>query len=350
MPRIASPVSLNEAERRELEAWLRKGSVEQRMVQRAHIVLESAGGKTVQEVAQGLGLRPGTVSKWRNRFYRGGLEGLSDQPRPGRRPKYNGTVEQRVLAQLDGRPPDGHSAWTARLLASALGDVSPYLVRRVLRRHGVHLERRHVWCVGTDPEFGQRAADILGLYLDPPANALVLSIDHQPAMPMLQRAQGWVRLPERQALKEFRDQYRRRGATTLPAALEISTRLVKAGHYPRHTHRDFLDFMSCVAADYPAIELCVVLDGMIGLKARHDRWLARHPNIHFHYSPNRECWLDQVELWCTMLCVGVSRCIGMPLRKALDAFTEAHSTEAYPFEWTKNVLQPGQLLIYATRH
>jgi hypothetical protein len=195
----AIEIHLTEEERNQLESWVRKGTMEQRFVERARIALEAATGKTTKEIAQSLKRRPATVSKWRTRFARQGVTGLSDMPRTGKRAKYDRDTERRILAQVDNAPPQGYATWTGGLLAKALGDVSPHQVWRVLRRHGIHLQRRRSWCVSTDPEFAQKAADIVGLYLDPPENAVVISVGEKPAIQALERAQGWLRLPDGQA-------------------------------------------------------------------------------------------------------------------------------------------------------
>lgn len=182
MSRIATPITLTDEERKELKSWVRKGTMEQRMVQRARIVLEGAAGKKTREIAVVLKLRAATVSQWRNRFSRNRVVELEDAPRPGKAAKYDTETGKRILAKLDAPPPAGYATWTGRMLAQALGDVSPHYVWRVLRRHGIHLQRRRSWCVSTDPEFAQKAADIVGLYLDPPANAIVISVDEKPAI------------------------------------------------------------------------------------------------------------------------------------------------------------------------
>ena len=171
------------------------------MVQRARIVLESAVGKRTKEIAQMLEMRAATVSQWRNRFFRNRLDGLEDAPRPGKKAKYNREMEKRILNKLDTPPPEGYATWTGRLLAQSLGDVSPHHVWRILKRHGIHLQRRRSWCVSTDPEFAQKAADIVGLYLNPPENAVVISVDEKPAIQALERAQGWLRLPDGQGIE-----------------------------------------------------------------------------------------------------------------------------------------------------
>jgi len=317
------------------------------MVQRARIVLESAAGKTTKEIALMLKLRAATVSKWRTRFCRSGLEGLLDAPRPGKAAKYGETTEKRILAQLDAPPPAGYVTWTGRLLANVLGDVSPHYVWRILRRHGIHLQRRRSWCVSTDPEFAQKAADIVGLYLDPPENAVVISVDEKPAIQALERAQGWLRLRDGQAVRGFSHEYKRHGTTTLFAALEVASGLVRVGHYPRRRRREFLNFMNQLVACYPDTELHVILDNLNTHKPKHDRWLVRHPNVHFHYTPTHASWLNQVECFFSILwrqaLRGLNATSPRDVRRAIDDFIKAYSKDTHPFEWTKQITHPGQL-------
>lgn len=343
----ASEIQLTDEEREQLESWVRGGTTEQRMAQRARIVLASAAGSTTRGVARSLKLRAGTVSKWRIRFAREGMSGLNDAPRPGGRRRYDANTERRILAQLDSPPLAGHATWTGGLLAVALGDVSPHQVWRVLRKHGIHLQRRRSWCISTDPQFAQKAADIVGLYLDPPENAVVISVDEKPAIQALERAQGWLRLPNGEAVRGFSHEYKRHGTTTLFAALQVATGLVQVGHYPRRRRREFLDFMNSVVAQHPAQELHVVLDNLNIHKPKHDRWLARHPNVHFHFTPTHASWLNQVECWFSILwrqaLRGLNADSSQAVRKAIDAFVGAYSQDAHPFEWTKRVVQAGQL-------
>ena len=343
----AREIHLIEEERNQLESWVRKGTMEQRFVERARIVLEAATGKTTKEIALSLKKRPATVSKWRTRFARQGMTGLSDMPRPGKTAQYDRDTERRILTQLDSTPPAGYVTWTGGLLAKTLGDVSPHHVWRVLRRHGIHLQRRRSWCVSTDPEFARKAADIVGLYLDPPENVVVISVDEKPAIQALERAQGWLRLPDGQAVRGFNHEYKRHGTTTLFAALEVSTGLVRTAHYPRRRRREFLDFMNNIVTLYGDTELHVVLDNLNTHKPKNDRWLARHPNVFFHYTPTHASWLNQVECWFSILwrraLRGLSAVSPRQVRKAIDAFTEAYCQEAHPFEWTKHVVHPGEL-------
>src|SRR3990172_2571342 len=200
---IATRITLTEEERAELTAWARNGTTEQRIAGRARIVLAAATGKTTKEIASQMGMRPATVSKWRTRFDQARLAGLGDSSRSGKPPTYGEDTTRRILAVLDEPPPDGYASWNGRLVAKALGDVTKSQVWRVLGQHGISLQRRRNWCISTDPQFAQKAADIVGLYLDPPENAVVLSVDEKPAIQVLERAQGWLRLPDGQAVRGF---------------------------------------------------------------------------------------------------------------------------------------------------
>lgn len=344
---VATGIELAEDERDTLSTWVRRTTTEQRMVQRARIVLEAAAGKTTKEVAALLQVRPATVSRWRTRFAQHRIAGLSDAPRPGKPAKYDETTERRILAQLDQPPPDGCTTWTGQLVAKALGDVSALQVWRVLRKHGIHLQRRRSWCVSTDPQFAQKAADIVGLYLDPPENAVVIRVDEKPAIQALERAQGWHRLSNGQAVRGHSHEYKRHGTTTLFAALEIHTGAVAVGHYGRRRRREFLDFMNRVVAQHPATELHVILDNLSTHKPKHDRWLARHPLVHFHYTPTHPSWLNQAEVWFSILTQAVLRGLSATdprqVRQAIDKFTDARNEHPVPFEWSKSVVHPGTL-------
>lgn len=333
---------LSEAERNELESWVRSTTTEQRMAFRARMILGLADGAGVHACARACRTTPTTVRKWRARFVAQRVAGLSDAPRPGKPRTYDDSVDRRILTKIDEPPPRGYARWNGSLLAKALGDVSSDQVWRVLRRHGISLERRRSWCVSTDPEFAVKAADIVGVYLNPPENALVLCVDEKPHIQALERAQGWLRLPNGKAVTGYNHEYKRHGTTTLFAALNIATGQVQAGHYSRRRRREFLDFMNAVLAAHPAREIHVVLDNLNTHKPKHDRWLARHPGVHLHYTPTHASWLNQVEIWFSLLSrhalKGASFTSPKQLRAAIDAFIQAHNEQAAPFEWTKTAV------------
>jgi transposase len=165
------------------------------MVERSNVILLAAEGLSAREIARRLKTRLARVSKWRQRFNRDRLAGLQDAPRTGKPKTYGQTEEKRILELLNTDPPEGYSQWNGRLLAAALGDISDDQVWRILRKHNIQLQRRRSWCISTDPEFGPKAADVVGLYLSPPHNAVVLCVDEKPHIQVLERAQGWLRLP-----------------------------------------------------------------------------------------------------------------------------------------------------------
>ncbi len=352
MPGTATSIELSEQERKILSQWSGSATTEHRLVERARIILLAAEGLATREIARRLKTRPARVSKWRTRFAAQRITGLSDNPRSGKPAKYDAETEKRILAQLDQPPPKGYAQWSGPLLAKALGDVSVHQVWRVLRRHGISLARRRSWCISTDPEFGPKAADVVGLYLDPPENALVLWVDEKPSIQALERAQGWLRLPDGKALNGFSHCYKRHGTTTLFAALDIATGQVQTGHYRHRRRREFLDFMNGVVAAHPEREIHVVLDNLNTHRPKNDRWLKRRPKVHFHYTPTYSSWLNQVEVWFSILSRqalrGASFTSPRQLREAIDHFVAAYNQTAYPFEWTKAVVHPtGPKLRYS---
>lgn len=339
MSRPATPIELLNEERTVLEKWVRSHKTEQRIVLRSNIILMAAEGLATEEISNRLEVRPSTVSQWRTRFAHHRLEGLQDSFRSGKPKKYNEETELRILEKLDEKPPSGYATWTGKLVSNALGNVSTHQVWRVLRKHGIHLQRRHSWCISTDPQFSEKAADIVGLYLSPPGNAVVISVDEKPAIQALERAQGYLKLPNGKAIAGYNHEYRRHGTTTLFAALNIATGQVKAGHYNRRRRKEFLDFMNSVIAEYPNKEIHVILDNLRTHKPKHDRWLPRHKNVSFHYTPTHASWLNQIEIWFSILTRkalrGASFISVKQLRKAITDFIESYNEDAAPFEWKK---------------
>ena len=338
MSRKAVDITLTVSEREQLEGWSRGHQTARSLAARAQIVLLASRGLRNDAIGEQLGCRRARVCKWRRRFAERRCQGLHDAPRPGQPVKYGAEYEQRLLAQLDNPPPRGYAAWNGRLLAQALR-VSADWVWATLRRHGISLQRRRSWCISTDPEFTRKAADIVGLYLHPPANAVVLSVDEKPHIQALERAQGWLRLPDGKALTGFSHEYKRHGTSTLFAALEVASGQVKAGHFQRRRRRDFLAFMNEVVAAYPQRELQVIVDNLNIHKPKRDRWLRQHPQVHLHFTPTHASWLNQVEVWFSLLARqalrGASFTSVQQLREAIDAFIAVYNPQAAPFEWTK---------------
>lgn len=338
MSRRAITITLDSSEKAQLEQLRDRPTTPQRLAHRARIILLAAEGNENLEIAQLLETRTARVCKWRRRFASDRLVGLQDAERPGQPLRYDQKSEQRILDILDEAPPKGYSQWNGSLLAKHL-NLPAHRIWAVLRRHGISLQRRRSWCVSTDPEFAQKAADVVGLYLNPPQNAIVLAIDEKPAIQALERAQGWLRLPNGKALSGFNHEYARHGTSTLFAALDVATGQIHAGHYARRRRREFLDFMNEVVQAHPKKEIHVVLDNLRTHKPKQDRWLKKYPHVHFHFTPTHASWLNQVEIWFSILTRyalrGASFTHIRQLREAIDAFVKVYNQKAMPFEWTK---------------
>ena len=289
------------------------------------------------EAGSGL-LVTGVVSVWRTRFAASGIDGLEDKPRPGAKPIYTQATDKRILAVLDRPVPKGRARWTCELVAEALGDVDVQYVWRSLRKQKIDLAGRKSWCESNDPEFAAKAADVVGLYMAPPRNAIVICVDEKPSIQALERAQGYLKLPNGRALTGHSHDYKRHGTSTLFAAFEVSTGKVKAAHKKRRRRKEFLDFMNEVVAAYPRSRLEVILDNLNTHK-KNEEWLARHPKVKFHYTPTRASWLNQIEGWFSILqgqsLTGASFTSVEQLRQHIDAFIETYNEDAEPFVWTK---------------
>jgi transposase len=324
---------------------VRSAKTEQRLAFRARVVLAAAAGEGSASIARREGVRLNTVSTWRMRFAERGIAGLQDERRAGRPLLYGPETERRVLAQLDEPPPEGRSTWNGQLLATALGDVPAHVVWEIMRRHGIQLQRRRSWCISTDPEFGPKAAEIVALYLDPPDNAVVLAVDEKPHIQALERAQGYLRLPDGKAVRGVSHEYKRHGTTTLFAALNVLTGTVQGMHAQRRRREEFLAFMNDVIAGHPGQEIHVVLDNLSTHKPKHDAWLARHPNVHFHFTPTHASWLNQVEVWFSILSRQALKHSSFrsarEVRDRIDAFIQTYNQQARPFRWQATTVRPS---------
>lgn len=330
-----------------LESMVRSSKTEQRLAKRARVVLLAAGGMSTRRIAREVGFSIGKASQWRVRFARDRPAGLQDKPRLGSAPKYTIETDRRILAQLDERPPPGFARWTAPLLSRALGDVSDQYIWRFLRAQKIDLAGRKSWCESPDPQFAVKAAAIVGLYLDPPDNAVVLAVDEKPNIQALERKQGYLKLSNGRSLSGHGHTYKRHGTTTLFAALEVATGAVTAAHYKRRRRVEFLDFMNRILATYPGRQIHVVLDNLSTHKPKRDRWLAGHPNVHFHFTPTYASWLNQVEIWFSMLArdalSGASFTSPKQVREQIDAFIASHNQSPEPFVWTAAVVHQKPL-------
>ena len=334
----AREVRLKPKVRKVLEARCRAPSTAQGEAKRARIVLLAAAGRSTRSIAEEVGVQPRIVSNWRRRFAEHGLDGLKSLPRGGKKPIYGKATNKHILSLLDKPPPQGYARWTGPLLAKALGDVDVQYVWRFLREHKIDLAARKSWCESNDPQFAAKAADVVGLYIAPPAKAIVLCVDEKPSIQALERAQGYLKLPNGRALTGQSHDYKRHGTTTLFAALEVATGKIIATHSKRRRRVEFLDFMNRVTAAFPNRQLHVILDNLNTHK-KNEPWLKAHPNVKFHFTPTSASWLNQVEVWFSILqgqsLSGASFTNLKQLEQHIDAYINAYNVKAEPFVWTK---------------
>src|SRR5437867_7147124 len=346
MARNAPAITCGPEDRQELERLASSRTEAKQMIERAQIILACLAGKRVKEVARKCHTRPNTVIKWRQRFADRGLAGLHDAPRAGAKRVYGPEFRNRVLAVLEQPPPSGQASWDGPAVAAALNG-SVHAVWRVLRQVGICLQWQRSWCVSTDKEFAAKAADIVWLYLNPPEKALVISVDEKPSIQALERKTGYVETDNGKIVRGLKSTYKRHGTLNLFAALEVATGQVKTAITQLKRREEFLQFMDQVVAEAPASQQWhVILDNYCTHK-KCDAWLAKHPNVHFHFTPTPASWLNQVEIWFGILSRkalrGLSSRSTAELRQAIEAFIKAYAEHAKPFKWRKREVKGSQL-------
>jgi transposase/transposase-like protein len=339
--RAASALALRDGDRERLASMTRSTSVRAGLAQRARIVLLAADGVSNTSIADKVGVSRPTVIGWRDRYLRSGIAGLDDQPRSGR-PR---TVDHRaIVAETLKAPPKKLAVthWSSRLLASHLG-IGNATVARAWRDYGVQPWRAETFKFSTDPELVAKVTDVVGLYLAPPQNAVVLCVDEKSQIQALDRTQPT--LPMQPGLAERRTHdYVRHGTSTLFAALEVATGKVTAACKPRHRHQEFLAFLKQVAGAYPDQELHLVMDNHAAHKRVEVRdWLANNPRIQVHFTPTSGSWLNLVEVWFGIIEKqaihrGTFRSV-RDLNAKIRAFIDGWNDRCHPFEWTKTADQ-----------
>lgn len=346
MPRVAPILSCTPEQRVELQRLSGSRTEEVRLTERAGIVLACLDGRQNKDVAREFSVLPITVGLWRKRFAAGGVSGLRDAPRTGKPPTYGPDLRRRILSKLEEPPPAGQSTWDGGALAKALG-VSDHAVWRVMRKEGIQLRRHRSWCVSTDPEFSTKAADIIGLYLNPPECALVVSIDEKPTIQAIERSTGYVQTGSGKIVRGMKSTYKRNGTINLFAALNVATGVIHGKTTTTKKRADFQQFMDDVVADLPKErEIHVILDNLNTHK-KNDDWLAKNPRVHFHFTPTSASWLNQIEIWFGILqrkaLTGASFTSVEQLVRAITDFIKVHNEKAAPFVWRKREVKGSQL-------
>jgi transposase len=334
------PLLLSDEERRVLEGWARRRKTAQALALRSRIVLACAGGAPVSTVAGELGVSRTTVAKWRSRFLAARLEGLSDEPRPGRpRTVSDEHVERVITATLEQPPPNGDTHWSTRSMARSAG-ISQSAVSRIWRAFGLKPHIIQTWKLSTDPQFIDKVRDVVGLYMAPPEDALVLCVDEKSQIQALDRTAPCLPMLPTTPARMTHD-YVRNGTTSLFAALDLASGSVIAQHYRRHRHQEFLRFLKLIDAAVPKdLDLHLVLDNYATHKTPEiHKWLLRHPRFHLHFTPTSSSWLNLVERWFAELTNRKLRRSAhrsvTELEAGIRKWVNEWNKDPKPFVWTK---------------
>jgi transposase len=298
MSRTAEPIVLSPEERGTLELWARGRRLPQRLVQRAQIIRMAAEGVRSQDIARSLKVSRPTVQLWRQRFLALRLPGLEkDAPRPGRIPRISAQKIQAVVKATLHQPPSNATHWSTRTMAQAQG-LSEATVRRIWRQHGLKPHLVKTFKLSRDRCFVEKLYDVVGLYLNPPDQSLVLCVDEKSQIQALDRTQPGLPMKKGRLGTRTHD-YKRNGTTTLFAALSMLDGKVIGDCMPRHRHQEFIRFLHQIDAQTPPeLDLHLIVDNYGTHKhPRVKSWLRRHPRFHLHFIPTSSSWLNLVERW-----------------------------------------------------
>jgi len=332
-------LSITEDQREALKSWARRPKTAQALALRARIILTCAEGKPNKVVAQQVRVRQQTVSKWRARFLSKGLEGLLDEPRPGTpRRVSDADVEKVLTTTLESRPRDA-THWSTRSLAQRSG-LSRSTVSRIWRAFGLPPHRSETFKLSKDPLFIDKVRDIVGLYLNPPDRALVLSVDEKSQIQALDRTQPLLPMRPGQIERRSHD-YQRHGTTSLFAALNVKTGAVIGECHRRHRSAEFRKFLDTIEQSVPAsLDVHLILDNYGTHKTSTIRaWLAKRPRFHVHFTPTSASWINLVERWfATLTEKQIRRAAHRSVREletSIKTYLEVTNQSPRPFVWTK---------------
>ncbi|MCX5390761.1 IS630 family transposase [Streptomyces sp. NBC_00094] len=322
-----------------LQSWVRRRSSAQSLALRSRIVLESADGHAIAEVARRLGITTDTVRAWRRRFLERRLDGLCDEPRPGVPRKITDADVERVIVKTLEETPKDATHWSTRSMAAATG-MSQSAISRIWRAFALQPHRAETFKLSKDPLFIDKVRDVVGLYLDPPERALVLCVDEKSQIQALDRSQPV--LPMMPGVPERRSHdYVRAGTTTLFAALDTATGKVIGSLHRRHRTVEFKKFLVKLDKEVPAdLEVHLILDNYVTHKVPAVKtWLLAHPRFHLHFTPTGSSWLNLVERWFAELTTkklrrGVHRSV-QALERDIRSWLAEWNDHPRPFVWTK---------------
>lgn len=339
MARVAAEVCLSKEEMLELKSWRRRSKTRASLFFRAGIVLDCAAGYSGEEIAERHQTTQVTVSKWRNRFAKHRLDGLSDAPRSGQPRRHDDEQVQRVLDATLNTKPKKATHWSVRLLAQEL-TLPRDFIHRVWRAFGLKPHLSRSFKLSTDPHLIEKVRDIVGLYLNPPEKALVFCVDEKSQIQALDRTQRCLPMTHGMPETHTHD-YRRYGTTTLFAALDVATGEVIGKLKRRHRTTEFISFLRHIDKQVPAdLDIHLILDNYTTHKTEKVKnWLLRHPRFHFHYTPTYSSWINLVERFFAALTEqqlkrGTHRSVPA-LEKAIRDYLEHHNQDPSPYRWSK---------------
>ncbi|MHB8875454.1 MAG: IS630 family transposase [Myxococcaceae bacterium] len=337
--RLKATLTVSDQEREALERLARRVRVNRHLAFRAKIVLACADGVLNQDVARTMRTTPGTVGKWRKRFVERRVDGLLDEDRPGAPRQISDEQIEKVVVQTLESLPRGRTHCSTRSMAEHLG-FSHSTIGRIWRAFGLQPHVSERFQLSTDPLLIEKTRDIVGLYLNPPENAVVLCVDEKSQIQALERSQPVLPMdlgqPERQTSDYFRH-----GTVDLFAALTVATGAVLSKCYPRHRAIEFIDFLTQIEGNVPAgLDIHVVLDNLATHKTpKVKRWLLRHPRFRLHFTPTHGSWLNQVERFFGLLTGHAlrrgSHTSPKMLREAINLYIDTHNENPRPFRWVK---------------
>jgi transposase len=339
----AVPVVLTEAEREQLESWSRRRTSAQALAMRSRIVLAAAEGLANVEVAERLGLHRNTVSLWRRRFLAERLDGLVDEPRPGRpRTVTDAQVDEVITKTLESTPKNA-THWSTRSMAAEVG-LSQSAVSRVWRAFGLQPHRQDTWKLSKDPQFVAKVRDVVGLYLNPPERAVVLCVDEKSQIQALDRTAPVLPMLPGTPQRATHD-YQRHGTSSLYAALDLTTGRVIGSLHARHRSIEFKKFLQTIDRQVPGdLDVHVILDNASTHKTPTvKKWLSAHPRFVLHFTPTSSSWLNLVERWFGELTTKKLRRGTHRSTRALNddirSWIETWNDDPKPYVWTKTADQ-----------
>ena len=336
--RKAVTIEINDQDKELLEKLQKRGSSKNSDARRARILLLSAEGLTNSEVGDRVGVSHQTVGRLKKRFNEVGIDCLNDLPRSGAPRKISDEAVAEIIRLTLESKPEGKTHWSTRTMAKEVG-ISRDRVSMIWRAFGLKPHRCETFQLSTDPFFVEKVRDVVGLYLDPPQNSLVLSVDEKSQIQALERTQPILSMRPGQCERQTSDYYRN-GTTTLFAALDVATGKVYSKCQPRHTQEEFLKFLRKIDRETPSdLDIHIIADNYSSHKTKKVKeWLAKHPRWHIHFTPTHSSWLNQVERFFAKITQdsirrGSFRSVD-ELKEAIDKYIEVNNSDPKPFKWT----------------